>query len=220
MPKSVLVIGDTHFPAVHPDYLKFVLNIQKKYKCNEVIHIGDVIDHHCISFHKKHPDHPSALDEFKNALKEIKKWHQHFPSMKICIGNHDERVGRLAADAGIPDIYLQSWNDLYNTPLWDWNIGHTIDNVFYTHGTGAGGLYPAFNTAKVRAMSVVMGHTHSIANINWLVGPTTRFFGMNVGSGVDKSHLSMQYGSNFLRKPVVSCAVVVDGHPYLELMNL
>ena len=160
------------------------------------------------------------MDEFTNALKCIKKWHDHFPNMKVCIGNHDERVGRLAADAGIPDIYLKKWNELYDTPKWEWDWGHTIDDVFYTHGTGCGGLYPAFNTAKTRAMSVVMGHTHSIANINWLVGPKTRFFGMNVGSGVDRSHLAMQYGINYIRKPVVSCAAVVNGHPYLELMSL
>lgn len=217
---SILVIGDTHFPAVHPEYLNFVRKIRDKYRCNQVIHIGDVIDHHCISFHKKHPEHPAAMDEYKSALKAISKWKSVFPSMKICIGNHDERVARLAADAGIPDIYLRQWNELYDTPGWEWDWGHTIDNVLYTHGTGSSSAYPAFNAAKSRAMSVVMGHSHSVANINWLVGPSTRFFGMNVGSGVDREHISMRYGVNYMKKPVISCGVVVDGHPYLELMNL
>jgi hypothetical protein len=30
----------------------------------------------------------------------------------------------------------------------------------------------------------------------------------------------MQYGANYIKKPVISCGVVIDGHPYLELMNI
>jgi hypothetical protein len=43
---------------------------------------------------------------------------------------------------------------------------------------------------------------------------------MNVGCGVDVKHIAMDYGSNCLKKPIVSCGVVIDGHPYLELMDL
>jgi len=215
----VLVIGDTHFPAVHPDYLSFVRKIHKKYRCNEVVHIGDVVDHHCISFHKKNPEHPAAVDEYLLAVKCIKQWKSVFPIMKVCIGNHDERVARLAADAGIPNLYLKDFNQLFETD-WSWDWGWNIDGVFYTHGTGASSQYPAFNAAKSRATSVIMGHAHSVAGINWVVGPTTRFFGMNVGSGVDRNHLAMQYGINYLKKPVVSCGVVIDGHPYHEMMDL
>ena len=217
---TVLVIGDTHCPAVHRKYLKFVQQIFSKYECNRVVHIGDVVDHHCISFHKKHPEHPAAMDEYNSAMKHINTWHKIFPVMDVCIGNHDERVCRLAADAGIPDMYIRNYSDVYGTPLWNWAKTHEIDGVLYTHGTGASSAYPAFNAAKTRASSVVMGHTHSNAAINWLVGPNTRFFGMSVGSGVDRNHLAMQYGDHYLKKPVLSCGVVVDGHPYLELMPL
>ena len=41
---------------------------------------------------------------------------------------------------------------------------------------------------------------------------------MNVGCGVDREHIAMAYGSNFLKKPIVSAGVVIDGHPFLELM--
>lgn len=217
---SVLVIGDTHFPAVHPDYLDFVLDTKKKYKCTKIMHIGDVVDHHTISFHKKHPEHTGAMQEYEQAMKFIDTWKKLFPKMSVCIGNHDERVFRLAADAGIPPFYIKEYKKIYNTPGWDWAKDFFIDNVYYTHGTGASSQYPAFNTAKARATSCVMGHHHSVAGINWLVGPTTRYFGMDVGSGVDRTHIAMQYGSTYIKKPVVSCGAVVDGHPYLELMSL
>ncbi len=218
---NVLVIGDTHFPATHPKYLQFILGIKKKYSCNQFVHIGDVVDHHTISFHKKHPDSVSALTEYESALRNIREWYKVFPKLNVCIGNHDERVFRLTADIGIPSFYIKHYNEVYKTPSWKWDYGFTIDGVYYTHGTGTGGQYPSFNLAKTRATSVVLGHHHSIAGINWLVGPTQRFFGMDVGTGVDRSHIAFSYGMNHLKKPVVSCGVVINGkQPYLELMDL
>lgn len=217
----VLVIGDTHFPAVHSKYLQFVKKISNKYQCNRFVHIGDVVDHHTISFHKKHPESVSAVSEFKLALKHIKTWYAEFPKLEICIGNHDERVLRLSADSGIPSFYLKDYSEIYNTPSWIWEPGFMIDGVQYMHGTGTGSQYPSFNLARSRAVSCVLGHHHSIAGINWLVGPTQRFFGMDVGTGVDRTHIAFSYGMHHLKKPVVSCGVVIDGkHPYLELMDL
>ena len=81
----VLVIGDTHFPAVHKDYFGFISNMYTKHNCNKVIHIGDVVDHHNISFHQKNPENESAIAEYEAALKCIKKWYKKFPDMDICI---------------------------------------------------------------------------------------------------------------------------------------
>jgi len=122
---------------------------------------------------------------------------------------------------GIPPFYIKHYNEVYGTPGWKWDYGFTIDKVYYTHGTGTGGLSPAFNLSKARATSCVMGHHHSVGGINWLVGPATKFFGMDVGAGVDRNHMAFSYGKYHLRKPVVACGVVIDGQqPYLELMNL
>jgi predicted phosphodiesterase len=217
---SVLVISDLHLPAVHADYLDFVLDIKRKYKTNTTVLIGDVIDHASISFHKKHPENPAAIDEYDSAMVRLKDWYKAFPKAYVTVGNHDERVLRLAADAGIPPMYIRNYKEVYKTKGWDWVPSVELDNVYYYHGTGAGGQYPAINAAKMRLQSVVMGHYHSVAGINWVVGPTSRIFGMNVGSGVDRFHPAMQYGSAYLKKPVLSCGVVIDGHPYLELMDL
>ena len=216
----VLVIGDTHFPAVHKDYFNFVSSINTKWKCDKVIHIGDVVDHHNISFHQKNPENEGAIAEYEAALKCIKKWYKKFPSMSICIGNHDDRVSRLASDRGIPRMYIKPFAAIYATPGWSWKDSTLVDGVLYTHGTGASSQYPAFNSAKVSACSTVQGHHHSIAGINWLNGPSHRVFGMNVGSGVDITHPSMSYGSYYVKKPMLSCGVVINGYPYLETMNV
>jgi len=38
----VLIIGDTHLPFVHKNYLKFVKSVYRKYKCNKVSQGGGV----------------------------------------------------------------------------------------------------------------------------------------------------------------------------------
>lgn len=216
----VLVIGDLHLPAVHPQYLSFIRKVRRKYKTNETVFIGDIIDHNAISFHKKHPEAQAAIEEYKQTQEAMKIWHKAFPNAKVCIGNHDERVHRLASDSGIPSMYLKEYNEVYGTPNWDWEYTHMIDGVLYTHGTGLSSQYPAFNLAKSRACSAVSGHTHSIANVNWFEGQDNfRIFGMNVGCGVDVNHLAMNYAKNHVKKVICSAGVVIDGVPYLEVMD-
>jgi len=217
---NVLLVGDLHLPAERQDYLQFCKNIKRKHKCTEVMFIGDILDHHAISFHQKNPDSDSAVEEYNKAMGALKKWHKAFPKARVCIGNHDERVHRMAAASGIPAMYLKEYSDIYETPYWDWEYEHDIDGIYYYHGTGtSGGLCPAFNTAKARLQSSVAGHIHSTAAILYTSGPTgEKIFGMNVPNGVDKDHKLMYYSRNFLRKPVNGVGIVKDGKPYMEVM--
>lgn len=215
----VLVIGDLHAPAVHPDYFDFVKSIKRKHRTDKTVFIGDVIDHHVISFHKANPESPDALREYNLAFETVKKWYHRYPNAVVTVGNHDSRVHRLASDAGIPSLYLKEYNELYNTKNWEWEQSVEIDNVYYYHGTGASSAYPAFNAARSRNQSVVMGHHHTKAAINWLSGSNDhRIFGMSVGCGVNNKHLSMLYSEHYLIKPMLSCGVVIDGYPILEVM--
>ena len=56
MNKSILIISDTHIPYHHKDVIAFLKGIKKKYKPDRIIHIGDEIDSHAISFHDSDPD--------------------------------------------------------------------------------------------------------------------------------------------------------------------
>lgn len=210
------MVGDLHAPATHPDYLIFCKAMAKKHKTNKVVFIGDIIDHEAISRHEKNPELPSALDEFNIALKEVKEWYKAFPKALVCIGNHDERVNRRAKSEGIPSMYLRPYNDVYGTKGWSWEYEHNIDNVLYFHGTNWSGRSPAFNAACQLRKSVVAGHCHSIASIAFHNNGNDTIFGMNVGAGVDHNHLALSYGRYSLKKPVLSCGVVINGHPYLE----
>ena len=94
----VLVIGDLHLPAEKQGYFDFVKKIKRKYKTDTTVFIGDVLDHHSISFHKKHVESGGPVQEFKEAFESMAKWKRLFPKARVCIGNHDERVMKLSSD--------------------------------------------------------------------------------------------------------------------------
>ena len=215
----VLVIGDLHLPAEREDYIDFCRSVKKKYRTDTTVFIGDVIDHHSISFHDKFPDSPNAKDEHADVMLSMADWKKSFKEAKVCIGNHDERVHRLASASGIPSMYLKEYQTIYGTPHWEWSHEFEIDGVYYTHGTGTSGIRPAMSIALARGQSVVSGHVHSVGCINTAIGPTDQLlFGFNVPNGVDRHHKLMYYGRNFLKKPVNGAGVVIDGKPYMEIM--
>lgn len=213
-----LVIGDLHLPAVHPKYLKFILDMQDWWKPDRIVFIGDVVDIHQISRHQADAQAKDSQREYEEALTAVTVWHDHFPKSHVTIGNHDERITRMASTVKIPPVYLKEYADVWNTPGWKWVRELEIDKVRYTHGTGTGGHNPSWRAAMHSMQSTVLGHHHSQAGVHWLAGPTQRVFGMDVGCGVDIEHVAMRYGANLLRKPVLGCGVVIDGIPYHEIM--
>ena len=217
---NILVVGDLHEPVCHPGYLDFCHDLYRQWRCKEVVFIGDLADWHAVSFHAKHPDCPGPDDEYKVALEGIKKWKGVFPKAKVCIGNHDERLIRLAESTGIPSKFLRSYADIWETPKWDWQYEYTIDDVYYFHGVNNGGTHPAFNAAKKMLMSVVMGHNHTASGVKWLANPRTRIFAMDTGCGIDVKAYQFAYGRHARQKPVLSAGVVLDGIPYHEIMPI
>ena len=216
----VLAVGDIHIPAEHPGYLDWCISIYDAWECDTVVFIGDIFDWHAISFHAKELDAPTAEQEHAEAYERVQQWARCFSPAKVCIGNHDERVERLAAHAGVPPQFVKSYTETWDTPGWEWDHEHTIDGVLYTHGTGMSGQSPALRAATARMTSVVMGHCHSQAGVRWSAGPDRIVFGMDTGCGVNPKHPAMRYGRNLVKRPVLGCGVVIDGTPYHERMPL
>lgn len=212
------VIGDTHLPVERKGYLEFVQDIFEAWRVDKIVHAGDLVDWHGISFHPPEPQCPGVIDEYALALEQVGKWTKVFPNVKICIGNHDERPTRLAKTVKIPEFMLRPYGELWNAPGWDWAYRHKIDRVLYRHGTGCSGIHPAWNLMNKSKMSVVIGHCHSRAGIKSSVNDENRFFGMDVGCGIDEKAWQFAYGRDYVERPILSCGVVIDGHPYLEMM--
>lgn len=217
-PKNVLVIGDTHEPFCKEGYLEFCREIQEKYDCGTVIHIGDLVDNHAVSYHEHSPSGKSAGDEFEWALSKCKRWYQTFPDVKICIGNHDALPFRKAFTAGLPETWLKSYQEILQSPKsWKWDFRHIHDGVIYTHGTGMSGEMAAVNAARENRQSTVIGHLHTVCNTRFLASFKDLIFGVTVGCGIDHTSYAFAYGKEQTRKPVVSCAVILDGNTPINI---
>lgn len=207
----VLIVGDLHCPFEIEGYLEFCKENYKKYKCNKVIFIGDEIDYHAASFHTSDPDGMSSGEEFKKAIHNISKWYKAFPEAIVIIGNHTRMIMRKAQAGGIPSQWIKTYNDALNVPKWKFVIEYELDGVLYVHGEGA----TARTKAKQECKSIVSGHRHSEGYVEWI---NNNVFAIQTGCGVDNESYAMAYGRAG-KKPIISCAVVIDGRePYLIKM--
>jgi metallophosphoesterase superfamily enzyme len=214
--KNVLVIGDLHEPFCLDGYLEHCLETYKKYNCNEVVFIGDIIDNHASSYHETDPDGHSAGQELKMAIQRISKWYQAFPKATVIIGNHDRLIMRKAYSSGLSRLWIKDYAEVLGTPGWNFTESIEIDDVLYIHGEGG--------TARARVrrdlQSVVQGHLHSQAYIEWCVGAKFKLFGMQVGCGIDHKSYAMAYGKEG-PKPAIACGVILQGEvPINIMMNL
>ncbi len=209
-PRIVGIIGDTHIPFTHPDYLDFCKGTFADYGVNEVVHIGDLVDNHAISYHEADPDGMSAGDELEASRAALKPWFDTFPRVKWVTGNHDKLPGRKAHTHGIPRQMLR--RNIYGIPdTWENAESFEIDGVLYCHGIGAGGINGHRVLAQKRGMSCVIGHLHTSAGVAYTATHSgLQRFGLNVGCGIDHKSYAMEYAKEFGR-PTLGCGVVIDG---------
>jgi len=214
--KNVLVIGDLHEPFCLDNYLEHCIETYNKYKCDEVVFIGDIIDNHASSYHETDPDGHSAGQELKLAIQRIKEWYKTFPKATVIIGNHDRLIMRKAYSSGLSKLWIKDYAEVLGTPGWNFTESIEIDNVLYIHGEGG--------TARARVrrdlQSIVQGHLHSQAYIDWCVGAKFKLFGMQVGCGINHESYAMAYGKEG-PKPAIACGVILEGEvPINIMMNL
>jgi predicted phosphodiesterase len=205
------IVGDLHCPFEHPLYRRFCLDVFKLWRVDRVHFAGDIVDLHAISFWDHDPDGKSAGDESDAAGKAVAKWYRTFPDATVCVGNHDDRHFRVARKAGLPNRFVKTYADVWETPRWKWAFEHKADGVLYEHGTGTSGKDAALNLAIQKRMSCVIGHVHSYAGCKYHANPTSVIFGLNVGCGIDVRAYAFAYGRAFAIRPVLGCGIVCDG---------
>lgn len=214
---NILVIGDLHEPFCLEKYLDHCKKIQVKYKCGTTIFIGDLIDNHYSSYHETDPDGLSAGKELDKAINRLQRWYNAFPEAYVMIGNHDRIINRKATTSGLSKRWIRNLNEVLEVKNWEFLEEIDINNVNYNHGEGG----TAKSRMKNEMQSLVQGHLHAQFYIEYIVSPTSRIFGMQVGCGVDRKSYAMSYGKNF-KKPIIGCGVVSgkEAIPSLHPMNL
>lgn len=204
------IIGDSHLPYEHKGYLAFCKRTFEEQGVNRVVHIGDVIDNHALSFHDSEPSLVGATGERLRVIEQLQPWFEAFPELTQVTGNHDVMANRKAIKMGIdPAVYMRPLPEVYGFPAgWDMQQQVVINNVLYHHGETATGVNGFRNDAKARMMSTVTGHNHSNFGVSYTATDHRLVFGLAVGCGVDNNSMAFAYGKNFKNKPVLGCGVV------------
>jgi len=216
------IIGDTHLPFELEGYLEFCLETFDAWDVDTVVHIGDFIDNHSLSFHDSEPLLHNVLGEYESAVERAADWYEAFPECTLIMGNHDRIPARQLRKLGMePSIFLRPIEDLFGMPA-GWTVAEQaeIDGVLYHHGETASGVNGFRKDAEKRMRCTVSGHNHSNAGISATATDQELVWGMGVGCGVDHRHLAFAYGKHFANKPIIACGVVIDGEPHIEYMNL
>jgi predicted phosphodiesterase len=214
------IIGDTHLPYELDGYLDFCQETFDKWGVNRVIHVGDFVDNHSLSFHDSEPMLHNVTGEYESALERAQDWYEAFPEATLIMGNHDRIPARQLRKLGMePSIYMRPIEELLGMP-WDVVDQIEIDNVLYHHGETAGGINGFRKDCEQRMRCTVSGHNHSNAGISATATDEQLVWGMAVGCGVNQKHMAFAYGKNFAKKPIIACGVVIDGEPHIELMDL
>lgn len=216
------IIGDTHLPFELEGYLDFCAEKFEEYGVDTVVHIGDFIDNHSLSFHDSEPMLHNVLGEYESAVRRARDWYAAFPDCTLIMGNHDRIPARQLRKLGMePNIFLRPIEDLLEMPD-SWTVADQveIDNVLYHHGETANGINGFRKDAETRMRCTVTGHNHSNAGISATATDQELVWGMAVGCGVDHKHLAFAYGKHFAKKPIIACGIVYEGEPIVEYMNL
>jgi len=217
----ILVIGDTQIPFTINGYLDFCLDIRHRVKCGTIVHIGDLVDNHAISYHEHDPNGKSPIDEIKEAKMHLRNWFKAFPEVFLCRGNHDRMVDRKARTTGLPDCVFKPFREIWDFPK-GWKDAFTweINGVIFEHGTGYSGDNAHLKAAYNNRQSTVIGHIHSTASVTYLANEKDCIFGMNVGCGLDRHTYAFEYGRAFKKKPIISCGVVTDNGKFAQIFPM
>jgi predicted phosphodiesterase len=216
------IIGDTHLPYEHAGYLDFVLDTFAKHGVDKVVHIGDFIDHHALSFHDSEPMLQGVTGEWESVIEAAKPWYDEFPKAILIEGNHDRLPARQLRKIGMePTIFMKPLREIYKMPRgWQVKDWVKIDDVLYHHGETASGVNGFRKDCEQRMMCTVTGHNHSNAGISATATGQELVWGLAVGCGVDHKHMAFAYGKHFAKKPILACGVVDNGTPSVHYMPL
>lgn len=183
--KTILVLGDVHFPWPNRAALKDLRRIIKQLGPHTILQVGDLLDLYGLSRFSKNAGHGLTLKQ--EALLGRDFVCEMSDSCKLyvqCEGNHELRLAKRLQDE--PDLASThpSMRELLGVPESSWVPYHThrfIGKVAFTHDVGFSGVQATRQTLNAMQSSVCFGHTHR-ADIQ-LGGDIQgeRYAAMNVG---------------------------------------
>jgi len=223
----VICVSDLHAPFHHPDAIKFLRAIKKKYwakaKRPMCVILGDELTWHSISYHEKDPSMPNPSLELDMALGPIRALYELFPKAKVLDSNHGSLLARKMKTAGLPANALRSPNDILEIPRSDWQwVGDlTIKvtgskQVYFCHGRSS----DVTKLGQMMGMCAVQGHYHERFKTEHWSTTNGNFWSMQCGCLIDNTSKDFDYNKLNLKSPVIGTGIILNGDPMLIRMKL
>jgi hypothetical protein len=219
---ALLVIGDGHAPYMHQDYFEFCYALSREYNTDRSCWVGDEVDNHAISFHDKDPDLLSAGPELEAAIRQLEPFYKAFSRMDIAESNHGSLVYRKGKHHGLPRQVLKSYHEMLGAPPdWRWHFKIVVPlsngtEVDIHHSYGANVL----SQSKKRGRSLIQGHHHTEAGVQWWGNDIQEYFAAFSGCGIDDVKFAFAYNKNQVERPRLGALVVLNGIAHFKPMLL
>jgi len=215
--RNVLVIPDLHLPFELEGYLAFCKDVYKKYNCNVVIFLGDIIDNHFTSFHDTDPDALGGGKELELAVLMAQNYYRAFPEALVCLGNHDRIPARKAFSGGVSNRWIRTVDEVLATPGWQYDENFILDNNLYNHGIGG----EALTKLRTTLTSTVSGHFHTKSYIEYKISESGQmFFAMQLGVGCDQKKYAFAYARHHAKFHINLGVILNNGKlPIIEYMS-
>ena len=236
MAKNFLFISDLHCPYQHRDALSFLSALNKKYKFHRIIGLGDELDFHAMSFHDHSADLDSAGIELQRGREVLWELWRMFPIIDWVDSNHGSMAYRKATHHGIPRHLMLDYRDAifgekdkHGTIIrpgnrgtgWTWQQSLILDlgggqKCKVHHGMSNS----TRRNVEQSGMSFIQGHHHGTFEIIYHGTPEYLNFGITAGCLIDDESLAFSYNKNTIKRPVIGCAGIIEGHPRLFPLNM
>ena len=212
-----LVISDLQMIAEHSKALAFCKRLAKEYKIpkENILNCGDELDLTAFSLYPRDGNEEyTANQEIEQAKEKIKEWASAFPKMKLCLSNHGLRILKRASHAQIPSQVIKNYHDIFNIPkAWQYDFFWKINakNPFLIqHGHTHNGLHGARNAAIDNGISVVQGHNHTVARIDFIRTKNLKIWAMSCGALIDKEKHCFNYAKDFRYQACIGTGIILD----------
>lgn len=219
----ILVFGDLHFPYGHVDTLDFLERIKMSYQPTRVIHLGDEIDSHNLSFHATDEDLPySGSSELEAAKRHMRGLYDLFPVCDVLHSNHGSLAIRRAKVDGIPMQYIRENNEVLDAPSgWEWHHQLVLElpsgrDCMFAHQASANIL----QSSKEKEVSLVQGHHHSKQELHFWGDERNPNFAATPGCLIDNQSLAYAYNKLHPKAPRLGAMMIVNGDPVIIPMRL
>lgn len=204
---KVLVIWDLHEPYCLKGYLEFCKEQYEFYECDTVVFIGDIADFCSLSYHERATSTANPEREYAQTITALQKWYKAFPEAIVLLGNHDKLPTRKLQTIWLPRQMMKSWNDIFKAPEgWRFEEEWIIDDVLYRHGDSG----DAYGRCVKEWMSLVQGHLHQTAWVQFYKNRVGWIFWMQAGTWIDREKKAFDYARNLPKLQFISCWVVLD----------